>query len=81
MPFCPKCKAEFRAGFTTCNSCHVRLIDHEPDGTEVIEELPQPAEAWLRDDPKRKRVQRIVGTLALVFAAAAVALLYTAAGA
>ena len=48
MPWCPKCKAEFREGFSVCNTCHVPLIDHIPDGTETIAEPAQPDEAWLR---------------------------------
>jgi hypothetical protein len=26
MPHCPSCGAEFRAGFTECNTCHVPLV-------------------------------------------------------
>ncbi len=26
MPYCPSCEAEFRAGFTECNSCRVPLV-------------------------------------------------------
>jgi hypothetical protein len=26
MPYCPSCGAEFRAGFTECNSCRVPLV-------------------------------------------------------
>jgi hypothetical protein len=26
MPYCPSCGAEFRAGFTTCNTCHTPLV-------------------------------------------------------
>ena len=26
MPFCPSCGAEFRAGFTQCNTCQVPLV-------------------------------------------------------
>jgi len=27
MPFCPSCGAQFRAGYTQCNTCHVPLVD------------------------------------------------------
>lgn len=30
MPWCPKCKAEYREGFTECNTCHVPLVDELP---------------------------------------------------
>jgi hypothetical protein len=26
--FCPRCKAEYRTGFTRCNDCDVALVDH-----------------------------------------------------
>src|SRR5690349_12755190 len=35
--FCPKCRAEYRTGFTRCSDCKVALVDHlapeepEPD--------------------------------------------------
>ena len=44
MPWCPNCKAEFRAGFTVCNTCGVPLIDHEPTGDEPLPDLPEPEE-------------------------------------
>src|SRR6478609_6300772 len=30
--FCPKCKAEYRVGFTRCSDCHIDLVDHLPVG-------------------------------------------------
>ena len=27
MPFCPTCRAEYRAGFTECADCHVPLVE------------------------------------------------------
>ena len=79
MPWCPKCKAEFRAGFTVCNTCHIPLIEHEPDGTEQIEE-PQYAEKWLNDNPKRTRLLRILRALAVLFVFLAIALLVAGKG-
>lgn len=38
MPWCPKCKAEYREGFTECSSCHVPLVDELPEETEVPEQ-------------------------------------------
>jgi hypothetical protein len=30
--FCPRCKAEYRVGFTRCSDCDVELVDHlEPE--------------------------------------------------
>ena len=75
MPWCPKCKAEFREGFSMCKTCHGPLIDHIPDGTETIVEPPQPDEAWLREDGKRTRLLRLLRTLIILFLALAVVLL------
>ncbi len=36
MPWCPKCKAEYREGFTECMECKVPLIDKKPEEEEVI---------------------------------------------
>lgn len=36
MPFCPKCRAEYREGFTVCSACDEPLVDTLP-----AEELPQ----------------------------------------
>lgn len=30
MPFCPKCRCEYRAGFTECVDCGVGLVDSLP---------------------------------------------------
>lgn len=38
MPWCPKCKAEYREGFTECSSCHVPLVDELPAENEVPEQ-------------------------------------------
>ena len=32
--FCPKCKAEYRAGFTVCHDCNVRLVFRLPEEEE-----------------------------------------------
>lgn len=41
MPFCPKCRSEYRDGFTTCKSCgDVALVAELPEVDEIrIEEL------------------------------------------
>ena len=51
MPWCPKCKSEYREGFTECATCHVPLVDSLPGEDEIQpqdaaqpeqqEELPQ----------------------------------------
>lgn len=35
MPFCPKCKYEYREGFTECSDCKVPLVDHLEEEPEV----------------------------------------------
>ena len=37
MPWCPKCKMEYREGFTKCADCGEYLVDKLP------EEEPEPA--------------------------------------
>lgn len=38
MPWCPKCKTEYRPGFDTCADCHVPLVDELP----AEPEMPKP---------------------------------------
>lgn len=75
MPWCPKCKAEFREGFTECNTCHIPLIDHKPDGTEVIPELSPEARNAQRRARRRQHVLRIIQTLIVILLALAVVFL------
>jgi hypothetical protein len=47
MPFCPKCKVEYRVGFTRCSDCDVELVERLPspdENTEWVEAgaLPDP---------------------------------------
>lgn len=37
MPWCPKCKEEYREGFTVCSTCQVPLVDTLPEEDEVPE--------------------------------------------
>ena len=30
MPWCPKCKSEYREGFTVCAECGSKLVEEEP---------------------------------------------------
>ena len=44
MPICPSCGSEFRAGFTSCNTCHVALVeslDPPEDEVEVVEQVEE----------------------------------------
>ena len=72
MPWCPKCRAEFREGFTECNTCHIPLIDHEPDGTEVIPAPSPEARKAQRRARRRQRLQRVLRTLIVILLALAV---------
>lgn len=38
MPYCPDCQAEFREGFTRCNSCDVDLVETLPEPFDLSEE-------------------------------------------
>lgn len=75
MPWCPKCGAEFREGFTLCNSCQVPLIDHEPDGTETVPPEPDYGERWLQNNKSRSRMLTVLRALIVLFLVAAVVLL------
>lgn len=58
MPFCPSCGAEFRAGFTVCNTCGVDLVS-------TIEREPQPAarvKAESHDTEESDEPLRLLGT-------------------
>lgn len=36
--YCPKCKCEYRDGFTICSECHVSLVKNKVDENLTIEE-------------------------------------------
>lgn len=36
MPWCPKCKAEYREGMTVCSDCKVDLVSELPDDTNYL---------------------------------------------
>ena len=36
MPWCPKCKTEYRKGFTTCSDCNTPLVEKLVDEEEMI---------------------------------------------
>jgi len=43
MPFCPKCKYEYREGFDTCPDCEEPLVDELPaEEAEEVTERPAP---------------------------------------
>lgn len=72
MPWCPKCRAEFREGFTQCNTCHIPLIDHEPDGTEYVPALDPAEEQARRKSRRRQRLLRVLHTVIVLLLALAV---------
>lgn len=47
MPFCPFCRAEYRAGFTHCADCQVPLVDRLPP----LEREPKPAPHSVKEVP------------------------------
>lgn len=57
MPWCPKCKSEYRAGFTTCSDCGSTLVENlaepeEPDWETVGPEgfFGQPEEQLTQEE-------------------------------
>lgn len=71
MPWCPKCGAEFRSGFTECNTCHIPLIDHKPDGTETIPAPDSAEERARRRERRRQHALRVLQTLIVILLALA----------
>ena len=47
MPFCPKCRTQYREGFTLCSDCKIPLVDELTDDYEIegLEGLNNPATA------------------------------------
>lgn len=71
MAWCPKCGCEYQDGIKKCADCGLRLIDHKPDGTEVLPEEATPRPAGLRRVFTRERVMRILRALIAVLLALA----------
>ena len=63
MPWCPKCKAEYREGFTECATCHVPLVDELPDEQDMeqmpdaVQAEPAPEEAVQLENPIGRRAR------------------------
>jgi hypothetical protein len=49
--FCPKCKAAYRAGFTRCSDCEVKLVERLPPPPEPAKERPESKEFLPGDHP------------------------------
>ncbi len=47
--YCPKCRAEYRAGFTTCSDCHIELVDELQD--EEVQEFQDYEEIIFTNNP------------------------------
>lgn len=41
MPWCPKCKTEYREGFTVCADCGSRLVAEQPPEEEKTKVVPE----------------------------------------
>lgn len=62
MPFCPSCGAEFRAGFTTCNTCRVPLVDSLDDADEEIEVATNGSRGAVYEQEVGEDTLRLLGT-------------------
>lgn len=59
MPFCPSCGAEFRAGFSVCNTCGVDLVSSLDKPKEVTRHASEDSE-----DEHGEEALRLLGTFA-----------------
>lgn len=53
MPWCPKCKNEYREGFTVCSECGVELVDSLEESDEqnlIFDEEDEPEKDILQED-------------------------------
>lgn len=41
MPYCPKCKDEYREGFTVCKDCNELLVDALPEDALIMDVSPE----------------------------------------
>jgi hypothetical protein len=47
MPFCPKCRSEYREGFETCSDCGEMLVNILPEQDIGEGELPPQYHDWI----------------------------------
>jgi len=59
MPFCPKCKCEYRAGFTECADCGVGLAGSLPSEPEQAGDLDRMTFVPLRSYPTRIHAEMV----------------------
>lgn len=64
MPWCPKCKTEYREGFTVCADCGGELVEQEPekDSEEEIAEESGEDAAWKTGQNGAVRLQAAEGS-------------------
>ena len=69
MPYCPSCGAEFRVGFTTCNTCHTPLVaslDEPEEEVSAAAEAEDDAEDTIKplgvfgDDAQAMLIRRLL---------------------
>ncbi|MDF2672863.1 MAG: hypothetical protein K0R09_1128, partial [Clostridiales bacterium] len=47
MPWCPKCKAEYREGFNLCANCNIELVDELERSSDEDANVVYDKEAFL----------------------------------
>jgi hypothetical protein len=57
LPYCSRCRSEYRAGYTHCADCGVELVDELPE--EIWEEVPE-EEACEEPGPRREWLSWLV---------------------
>lgn len=48
MAYCPKCKNQYREGFTVCAECQCELVDSLEEPEVVLEKEPEPV--WIQEE-------------------------------
>jgi hypothetical protein len=51
MPYCPRCKYEFREGMTTCSDCGADLMEGSPEEPQVTPVSQEPPSEPLSQEP------------------------------
>jgi len=52
MPWCPRCKSEYRDGFTICHYCDVKLVDKLPEPEKNNDQVEKESVGKVKPQPE-----------------------------